>query len=148
MAGTVASALRSALVDALAPLIAPVKISYGSPGKLGRTEGVWLGTARDTSLDSDHEPAALRGGRVRRRETLRTDVVFEVMSKNTPREAEARAVALGTLLEEYLADNPTVGGVPTLLWCVVEGIELDTTESADGPRCVLIYTLSAMSDLL
>lgn len=148
MAGTVAFDLREALVINLGPLLGSVPIHYGHPGAHGRTEAIWLGTARDTSLDSDHEPKALRAGRVRRSERLRTDVVIEITSKTTSRDAEERAVELGTVIEEYLADNPTVGSVENLLWCQVEGIELDTTETANGPRCVLVYTLLAASDLL
>jgi len=75
------------------------------------------------------------------------DLVIEVMSKNTARASEARAVALGLIIEEYLADNPTVGGVTNLLWCLVDGVQLDTNETADGPRTTLVYSLRTLADL-
>jgi len=146
MAGTVAAALRAALVDALDPLLDPVNVHYGSPGDLGRTETVWMGSARDDATDSSQRVGAL-GVPVRRSEELHMDLVVEVMSKTTARASEARAVALGLIFEEYLAANPTIGGVTNLLWCIVEGMELDTAETADGPRTMLVYQLRALSDL-
>ena len=146
MAGTVAAALRAALVDALDSLVAPVPFHYGAPGDLGRTETIWMGSAREASTDGSQDVRQL-GVPVRRREDLRMDLVIEVMSKNTARASEARAVALGLIIEEYLADNPTVGGVTNLLWCLVDGVQLDTNETADGPRTTLVYSLRTLADL-
>jgi hypothetical protein len=146
MAGTTAAALKSALKTAMAAEggLSGVPISYGEPGDMARTEHVWIGAA----TDGDMEPASFRSSRKRRDETYTLDVVVEVSSIARAEASETRAVLLGTVIEEMLADDPKVGNVTNLLWCMVDGFELDTEETAEGPRSTYTLTLQARGRLL
>jgi len=138
MAGTTAADLKAALKSAMLSEagLAGVPVSYGEPGDLARTEHVWIGSA----VSGAQEVAVFKTGRTRRDEEYMVDVIVEVSSVSNPETCEARAVLLGTVIEEMLADDPKVNDVTGLLWCVVNAFDLDTQELPDGP--VSKYTLS------
>jgi len=146
MAGTTAAALKSALKTAMAAeaSLAGVPITYGEPGDQARSEHIWIGAA----TDGDQELASFRSGRKRRDETYNLDIVVDVTSIGKVEANEARAVLLGTVIEEMLADDPKVGSVTNLLWCIVDSFELDSHETAEGPRSTYTLTLSARGRLL
>ena len=146
MAGTTAAALKSALKTqmGLEASLSAIPISYGEPGELARSEHIWIGAA----TDGDMEPASFRSGRTRRDEAYKLDVVVDVSSVGRVEANETRAVLLGTVIEEMLADDPKVGAVTNLLWCIVEGFMLDSHETGDGPRSVYTLNLSARGRLL
>lgn len=145
MAGTTMAALKSALktaIDAEGSIDVPV--AYGHPGDLGRKEHIWLGG----SQLGDSEASGFRSGRKRRQESYTLEVVIEVMNDPTPEATETRAVALATVIEEMLADDPKVNNTTNLLWCALESLEMDTTETGEGPRTLLTLTLRAEARLL
>jgi len=146
MAGTTAAALKTALKTAMAADVGLVNIpiSYGDPGDLGRTEHIWMGAAEEGSS----EPTGMRSSRKRREEEYVFDVVVEVSSKARPESNEARAVVLGTIIEELIADDPKISNTTNLLWVMLDSFELDTTELSEGPRTVFTLTLRAKGRLL
>jgi hypothetical protein len=146
MAGTTAAALKSALKTQMSAegALSGVPISYGEPGDLARAEHIWITSASD----GEQQIANFKSGRKRRDETYSLSIVVEVSSMGRAETSEARAVVLGTAIEEMLADDPKVNSVTNLLWCVVESFALDTQESGEGPRTTFILTLQARGRLL
>lgn len=125
--------------------LAGVQVLYGDPGGLGQKEVIWLGSTETGS----QEIASLRSGKKRRRESYLLHVYVEVMSKATPEANEARAVALAGVLEDLVATDPKVSDTPNLLFCFVEGYEMDTTEvGGTGPRTVIDVSLQCEGNLL
>lgn len=135
--------LRSALVADAG--LAGVLVTYGETQDL-RRETVRLGET-ETGTQA---PAAFRGGsKVRRRESYILHVYIEVVSKPTPEASEARAVTLAGVVEDIVATDPKVTNTTNLLFCYVEGMEMETTEVAgSGPRTVIDLTLQCEGNLL
>jgi len=146
MAGTTAAAVKAALRAAMLAEagLAGVPVSYGEPGDLARSEHIWIGSA--TTGDSDL--VAFKAGRNRRDESYLVDVVVDVSSMASAETSEARAVELVTVIEEMLADDPKLGEVPNLLWCILESWDLTTQDYADGPRSVMSLSLKARGRIL
>ena len=69
-------------------------------------------------------------------------------TKLTEERSETRAMVIGTLVEEYLADNPTIGDVANVRFAVVSGIELETITTTNGPLTQLTLTVSVKARLL
>jgi hypothetical protein len=143
MAATSMAALRAAVQTALASATS-VPVFYGEPIDLKPSECIWLGKATDAT----QEPAALRKGRVKRDEDYEFDVTVWVASKARPADSEARAVAIATVIEETIADDPRVNDTPGVLFCVVDAVEMDTTETGDLPVTILTYTLRTRGRML
>lgn len=97
-------AVRTALVDGLSPLPAfgDIPVSYCYDKRcVDKREFV---VTRDATFE--HEPTALRAGRNFRRETGRFELVIWVEKVGgTPQEAAERALELGQVVEEYIADH-------------------------------------------
>ena len=124
---------------------AGVQVTYGDAGDTARRERVWLGA---TEIGGSEIPA-FRSGKQRRRESYTLHVWVEVIgSGQTPEEVEARAVALASAVEDIIATDPKVDSTPNLLFARCEGIELDTTETLDGPRSVVDVSIYVEGDLL
>jgi hypothetical protein len=148
MAGTLLVAVRSTLLTGLgaqtAYTTADAKghkplLSLGYPLGAKDREKVFTARARFT-----HAPASLKAGRTFRNETGRFDLVITVEGVGESQATtSARAVALGTVLEEYVADNRTLGGTVTgLNWIVVEGDgQLQEMFADSGTLAELTYPL-------
>lgn len=121
-----------------------VQVIYGDLGE-HRGECIRLG---ETS-NGAQEPAALRSGTQRRAEEYTMEIFVEVIGKPTPQANEARAVAIAGELEDLVATDPKVSSTDNLLFCYVEGYDLDTNEVAgEGPRTVITITLFCRGNLL
>ena len=124
---------KTKLIEVMAamPEMAGVKISFADPGENALKENVWLGRI----YDNEHDPVALKAGRRRREENFTLEIYVDVGgTRLTPERCETRALELGLLIEEYLADNPKLdGAVDGLLFAVVSGMELFTSQTTDGP---------------
>ena len=114
MASTVIVAVRAALVDALAalPTFTGIPVAY-CYDKTCMEQREFLYT-RDARFD--HSVAALKAGRSFREESGTFELVVWVESVGgSPREAATRALALGLVVEEYVADHKNgVGGARSL----------------------------------
>jgi hypothetical protein len=147
MAGSTIVAVKQALVTELSALggMSAVSISYAHPGERGGKEILYCGVVRD----GDHEAVALKAGRRRREENYELDVQIVVSgTKLTEERSETRAMVIGTLAEEYLADNPTINDVPNVRFVVVSGIEMETITTSNGPLTQLTLTVSVKARLL
>ena len=98
---------KSALLDALkaAPELAGVQIVYGYPTSGGEAELVYYG-----NTTGRHDPGAIRRTRQPRDEQFTLDVFVEVVDQaGDAVHAESRVLELFAVVENLLADNPTLG---------------------------------------
>lgn len=142
MAGSIVVAVRSAVVAGLVGAIAEPKVSitYGYQGADDdrRREQIWTDRVRST-----HDAAALKTGRNFRDETLEFDIVILVAGIGLPPEdADARALELGTAVEEFVADRKSNElGIAGLQWIRTIGFELNNGFNGKGSLTELRYTV-------
>lgn len=148
MAGTLILAVRQTLLDGLAELPAfttpsakghkPL-VTLGFP--LGKKDREKVFTARARFA---HQPASLRAGRTFRNEQGQFELTVWIEGVGESQEwTTGRATTLGLAVEEYVADNRTLGGaVPGLNAIKVEG-EGDLAELFNdrGTLAVLTYPI-------
>ncbi len=148
MAGTTAAAFKAALKSSLMAYgpLSGIQVVYGQDVEARKTGCIRLGAVEDAGV----APTGLKAGRRRREEDYVLHVIVEVIgTAGGPEANEARAVTLGTAVEEFLADNPALSGsVPGLLFAVVSGFSMETSETTDGARTVLDYSVSVKGRLL
>jgi hypothetical protein len=148
MAGTNAYAAKRALITALqgaAGLGADgVQVAYSWPGERAERECIYGGAVVwDTKVLT-----MAAGGRLSRREDMTLDLHIAVTVLGAePEEAEARAVDLGTVLEEYVAFTTTLNGLPGVKLGQIAGGELDHAENDDSVIAVLSYRVTFLSTL-
>lgn len=154
MVGTAAVAVKKALFDALAAKSAAgqpldgVQVAYSYPGKTLQRDGcIYFGRLRiDQQLDTFASPA-VGGGRQPRNEIVTLTVV--VLAKNIKSDqyaADARAVEIGSVMEDLLAADPTAGG--TVLVRTVESGDLEPMLDDDGVWSQLTYSVTVRSTLV
>lgn len=142
MAGSIVVDVRKAVAAGLVTAVNDdkVSISYGYRGSDDdrRREQIWTDRVRST-----HDVAGLKSGRNFRDETLEFDIVVLVAAVALPPEdADTRALELGTLVEEFLADRKSNElGVDGLQWIRVVGFELMNGFAPKGSLSELRYTV-------
>lgn len=141
MAGTTMVTVKEEVFTQLSTLITGAKVFYGDPGDKAPRECVII----DNIEEGEVEPVALRSGRRKRDEEYILTIRVEVASKHTPLDSEKRAVAIGTTIEEYLADNTDLGG--KVAWAIVSGSTMRTNQT-DQVRTVLDYEVTVRARLL
>lgn len=139
MSGTQVVAARLALLDGLAELAAfeDVDLAIAFDTASDARERVYTRRPRFTQ-----KPASLRAGRTHRNEAGTFQAVVRVEGVGVDQDTtSARAVVLGTALEEWVADNrSTIAG---LNWLVAEGDgELVELANDLGTLAILTYTLA------
>ena len=152
MAGTNAVSAKQALITWLRGLtdtgegLEGVQVAYSWPG-LGRVgrECVHGGRAEwETELNS-MRAAGLRQSRI---ETVTLDLHIVVSAVGgTVEDADVRAVAIGTVIEEALAADPLLGGHPGLQLAMVAGGDIEHEDHDDGAVSVLTYRVLFRSRL-
>ena len=132
MAGTTMYATKAALLGKLQDDISGVQITYGDSGGAMRRESIFLGDI----TSNEQTPQAFASGRRRLIEDYTVDVHVAVQSKTNLQEAEERAIALATSVENVINDYPTLSGAVTgLMFIECSGISMSTAEAGvDGPR--------------
>lgn len=119
MAGTLIVAVRSALTDALAalPEFEAARVDMTWSPKPQVREQVFTTDARFT-----HETAGLKSGRNFRNETgtFELDVLVEGVDQSMT-DTTARAVELGVVAEEWIADHKNSLGVSGVNWIIISG---------------------------
>lgn len=142
MAGSRIVAVRSALIAGLDALSAldgvDVIYAWKFDHELPR-ERIFTNRARAT-----HTPASLKAGRTFRNEQMTFDLVVRVEGVDmTAAETDTRALVIGAVVEEYVADNRTLGGAVTgLNWIVVSGLELNNLSNDRGNLSELTYSIA------
>ncbi len=148
MAGTNAYRAKRALIDALQASAelgdAGVQVAYSWPGERAERECVYGGSAAWTC-----KPIAMRGGgRMPRREDMTVDLhVAVTMPGSEPADAEARAVELGTVVEEYLAASTNLGDLNGLKLVTIAGGDLNHVVNDDESIAVITYQVAFLSTL-
>lgn len=150
MSGTVAAAAKARLVgvDNILtglPGLAGVIVAYGMPRDVGR-ELIYGG-----KVSGPVELAAMRGsnGRIRREEDLAFHLFIRVYEKGqqTAETAEARVTALSEVVEDWIAANPNLAGLPNLILAKVQNVELDSWLEDDGATAEMTLIIGFMSFL-
>lgn len=153
MAGTNIVAGKVALMTALQALAVPagslegVRVDYSYVGKHddGTREYVYGGGTADAQVDA----AAMKGsGRLKRTEDTDWSLTVKVFKpgEQTAEAAETRAAAIGTVIENYLAANPTLS-VTGLILARIRGWSLTSTGDDDGTYAALTYSIAFESYL-
>lgn len=89
-------------------------------------------------------------GRFVRNEQLQFTLTIQVrkLGEQTTEAVEARAVELGTLIEEYLAGNwDAAGDIANLVDLAISEFELQSSNDDDGTSAQLTYTIQLESDV-
>lgn len=142
MAGSVVVAVRTALADGIRTALADPKVSvtYGWQGgdEAARREQVFTNRPRST-----HDPASLKSGRNFREEVMDLDIVVLVSRPNAyPQDVDARALEIGTVVEEFIADRKSNElGIPGLVWLRMAGMDLQNMYGAGGSLTEITYTV-------
>lgn len=147
MAGTNAVLVKSALLGLFRVAIAPVRIDDAYNGRLSEREYVYFG-----HITIEQEPMTFRAGVPQpRQEELTMPLHVEVSMPNaTTLEADARATAIGKLIEEALAADPTQAalGVTGLMAAWMSAGSVTPFYESDGvASSEVIYTITAQSKL-
>jgi hypothetical protein len=123
-----------------------VKGRYGMPGAKDTPRYLIYGGTLSGPVALS---AMAGGGRVKRQEDLTLQLHVRVYRQNSNREeAEARAVAIGDVICDYIAANWTLGGALTALKkATVDSVELDGWTDDDGSGAVLTLAVGLMTYL-
>lgn len=144
MAGSILVAVKRKVTTDLAALPAltneGVSVEYAYNAKVTNRDRVFLGRGR-----AIHDPASLKSGRTFRNERMSFDLIAVTeLVGGTAEDAEARVVnTLGLVVEEYFADNRTLGGaVAGLNWVVVSGFEVVSLFNDRGHLAEATYEIT------
>lgn len=140
MAGSAVVAAKKALIAGLAadPNLDGVEVTYAWKRGSKKRERIFCGRAQATQ-----EPASLKSGRTFRDERMIFDVTVVVEMPGGSAEAvEERAIELGTIVEEWVADNRTLDGVTGLNWAVVTGLDLTSMFNDNGHLAELVLQVT------
>lgn len=147
MAGSNIVAVKRRIVAVLPGLLGIV-VDYSYVGKRhdAEREYAFLGSKATGSVAVS---AMAAGGRIMRAEDPSFTLAFAVrtLGEETTEAAEARAVELGTLAEEWLAGNWKTTDIPGLVNLSINNVELESGADDDGADAQLTYTLQAESQL-
>lgn len=119
MAGTLLVEVRKAVTDAIAnlPEFADARVDMTWSAKVQVREQVFT-----TDAEFTHETAGLKAGRTFRNEDGTFTLVVLVQGVDqTMTWTSTRAVELGTVIEEWIADHRGDLGIAGLNWIVVSG---------------------------
>lgn len=95
-----------------------VAVYFGRPDREAARDSISVGVNLEGTLEFDE----LSAGRKRRLDAFTFDVViFAAMPGRTYQEAAARAEALWAHVENVTANDPTLGNLGGLLWCITQG---------------------------
>lgn len=118
-----------------------VSVTYGWQGSddTARREQIFTSNAR-----AHHEPAALKAGRSFRREQMDFDITVLISAVGQkPEDAETRAMDLGQVIEEYIADRKSNElGITGLNWIQVTDLACEyRIGEQGGSLAIATYTV-------
>ncbi len=147
MAGSNIVAVKRHIIATLPGLLG-IKCDYSYVGKHHEAEReyLYLGSRASGSVAVS---AMAAGGRIMRAEepTFSLAIAVRMLGVETTETAEARAVELGTLAEEWLAGNWKTADISGLTSLVINSAELESGAADDGADALLTYTLQANSQI-
>jgi hypothetical protein len=148
MAGTNAAAAKAALIDAIGALtgLGDLQVSYSYPGRTTDRDLVYGGR-----ITGPIALSTMRGsGRIKRIEDPVLQLHIEVArpGEDTAAVTEARACAIGTAIENYLAASPTLEDAVTgLLLVAPTGFDMESAIDDESSITVLTYQILLKSHL-
>lgn len=130
----------------LAAQLPGVKVSYSDPSRDEPREAVYGGSVAGPVRLAAFAGA---GGRVRRTEelTLQLHVRVYIPGKKTCEASDARAVAIGDVICNYIAANWTLGDLPDLKKATVDAVDLDGWLDDTGAGSTLTISVGLLSYL-
>ena len=143
MASSVLVAVRKAVIEGIGAAVnnPKVHVSYGYEGFKDdkRREQIYTNRASAT-----HDPASLKAGRNFREERMDFDIVVLILGVAiSTEETDERALELGQIVEEFIADRKSNQlGVAGLQWIRMSRMELNNAFNANGTITELTYTVS------
>lgn len=129
----------------LAPLLSGVTVGYSASPNVPMEE-VYGGRVGGPVSLAAFAPAS---GRVRRTEELTLMVHIRVRKKGqrTAETAEARAVEISDVITQYIALNPTLGGLAELRKAAISNVDYDSSPDDDGVTAFCDISVELMSYL-
>lgn len=143
VARSIVVAVRQAVVADIATRLADpsVSVTYGWRGgdETRRREQIFTDRPRAT-----HEPAALKAGRNFRNERMDFDIVVLVAGVGLkPEETDVRALELGAVVEDSIAENKgNELAVDGLNWLRMTRMELNNRFASNGSLTEITYTVT------
>jgi hypothetical protein len=135
--------VRQAVIDGVADALSDerVSVTYGWQGDDddSRREQVFTSGAR-----GPHDIAGMKSGRLFRDERMEFGLVILVLGVGLkPEEADARALEIGQVVEEFVADHKSNElGITGLKWLRISNLELSPNRvNANGAVAEATYTI-------
>lgn len=119
MATSTIPAVKAALVSLIGAALPGVQVTWSTPREDKQPEWIRVGDVRGRQ-------AAARIGRQARKETYTVEIHVSLVKSDVedPRVLTDRAFELVGEIEDVLRADETLGGVPGLIWAVVEKSDL------------------------
>jgi hypothetical protein len=151
MAGTNSIDAKAAILAILkaAPALAGVQVEYVWPGRTIEREVIYGGKIQISNDYFTFASPQVGGGRQPRLETATITWHIEVRHVDSdPQAADERVVELGTVLEETIAADPTLGGLAGTLAAAISSGDLEYVRDDDGLTSVMAYDITVRSELV
>lgn len=144
--GSTIPAVLAAVRDGLALVVpAGTEVRWGRPpDALVPRHAVYLG---DVSLTS--RIPTIKAGRKQREERYTFDVVvWEAPPRGTAEAAMTQALATYDLLDDLLADDPTLANLDGLVSATISDADMTSSQTNEGPIVVLVATVAVHARLV
>lgn len=149
MAGTNSVAAKQAIVAKLqaAPALSGVQVEYIFPGKRLKMECIYGGQIRFDDEYMAFSSQSVGAGRMPRLETATITFTIIVRRPDSDQvKADLRVVALGTVIEEAIAGDPTLSG--GAMCAEIRSGDLEPLIDDNGVAAQMIYTIQVRSELI
>lgn len=146
MASTsIRTSVKSALVSTIAAALPTVQVTQGWPGRAIEPEFVAIANvAGNLSLP------LMQAGRKPRDDDFVVTILISTAKggRDTFAEVEARAEDLYAVIENALANDPSLGAIDGVLWAAIERVEGPNSEiTTEGPAAFLTVDIAVRSRL-
>lgn len=138
-------AFRAALVEAVAAVLTDVQVSHGYPGEsFLEREAVYV-----DRVTGRHQIANIKAGRKQRDETYVATVVVSVVNDDgTAADAEERAFELLQVVEDILADDPSMNDTDGVVHATAGDFRMLSDLTTNGAACVLEFDINVNARLI
>jgi hypothetical protein len=142
---SIRSEVKAALVSTITAALPGVQVSQGWPGRGIEPEFVAVANVSGTmSLP------LMQAGRKPREDDFVISILIGTAKggRDTIEEVEARALELLAVVEDALADDPSLGEIDGVLWMAIERVDGPNSEiTTEGPAAFLTVEIAVRSRL-